>query len=219
MRNICHQAVQYLRESLDYEVVVIELPYLPEGQLAHAFTILSEMTTDAKRLAFSQSRHWLTDLEPNNKILMSVGAQTPAADYLLAAQLRHLLMAHLAFLFQKYPGLVIVTPTTPIPGWEIDAESDLVVGKSDANKSLRNMEYAWLANFTGIPAISCPVGYVAPVRGVGDVPIGLMGMGEWGSEDALIEWGRDVERYLHEEYRGGRRSPAGWEDVLGNAGL
>jgi hypothetical protein len=34
--------------------------------------------------------------------------------------------------------------------------------------SLRSMEYVYLANFTGNPAISCPMGYA------GSVPVGLM---------------------------------------------
>jgi Asp-tRNA(Asn)/Glu-tRNA(Gln) amidotransferase A subunit family amidase len=102
-------------------------------------------------------------------------------------------------------------------GWAIETEGDLRYGLQDANLSLRNMEYVWLANFAGCPALSCPVGYVKPKKGSGDIPIGFMGMSDWGSEDLLIEWGRDVERWLHEGCPGGRRRPAGWEDVLGNA--
>jgi Asp-tRNA(Asn)/Glu-tRNA(Gln) amidotransferase A subunit family amidase len=42
------------------------------------------------------------------------------------------------------------------------------------------MEYVWLANFCGNPAISVPVGYVDPVKtaGEGEIPIGLMAMGD-----------------------------------------
>lgn len=216
VKSRCHQAIQYLRETLNYEVVSIALPYVPEGQLAHAFTILSEMAAEAK-IKFPSSRPWLTDLNAGNKVLLCVGAQTPATDYLMAQHLRHMLMSHLAFLFDKHPGLVIVTPTSPMAGWAIENEGDLRYGLQDANLSLRNMEYVWLANFAGCPALSCPVGYVKPKKGSGDIPIGFMGMSDWGSEDLLIEWGRDVERWLNEELPGGRRRPAGWEDVLGNA--
>jgi len=216
VKSICHQVVQYLRESLGYEVVKIEIPYLTEGQKAHAFTILAEMATAAKRL-FDPSRPWLTDLTAANKILLNVGSQSPAEDFILSARMRHLLMSHLAFLYQKYPGLVIVTPTTPIAGWPIEQEGDLKYGISDGNLSIQNMEYIWLANFTGCPAISCPVGYVSPAKGTGDLPVGLQAMGEWGSEDALIEWGRDAEKWLNEEYPQGRRHPPVWENVLENA--
>ena len=216
VKGRCHQVVQYFRESLGYEVVNIEIPYLSEGQSAHAFTILAEMATAAKRI-FHPSRPWLTDLTPPNKILLSVGSQSSAEDFILSARLRHLIMSHLAFLYQKHPGLVIVTPTTPIAGWPIEQEGDLKYGISDGNLSLRNMEYIWVANFTGCPAISCPVGYVSPAKGSGDLPVGLHAMGEWGSEDALIEWGRDAEKWLNEMYPHGRKHPAVWEDVLENA--
>jgi len=77
------------------------------------------------------------------------------------------------------------------------------------------MEYVWLANFTGCPAINCPVGYIDPVKGKGKIPVGITGMGEWGSEDVLIEWGREAESYLNNEaLSGGRQRPANWEDVL-----
>lgn len=216
VKSRCHQVVQYFRESLGYDVVKIEIPYLSEGQSAHALTILAEMATTAKGL-FDPSRPWLTDLTAANKVLLAVGSQTAIQDYILAARLRHLLMSHLAFLFQKHPGLVIVTPTTPIAGWPIEREGDLKYGISDGNLSIRNMEYIWLANFTGCPAISCPVGYISPARGSGDIPVGFHAMGEWGSEDALIEWGRDAEKWLNEMYAGGRKHPAVWEDVLENA--
>lgn len=64
--------------------------------------------------------------------------------------------------------------------------------------------------------ISCPVGYVDPVKGKGKgkVPVGLMAMGEWGGEDALLVWGRDAERWLNEEYADGRQRPANWVDVM-----
>lgn len=77
------------------------------------------------------------------------------------------------------------------------------------------MEYAWLANFSGCPAISAPVAYLEPGKGKeGKVPISLMGMGQWGSEDELIAFGYDVERWLHEGLEGGRVRSGNWVDVL-----
>ena len=200
----CQNALSYY-ESSGYALVDITIPYLAEGQLAHAMTILSEITTGI---------HDLKGLTASNKILLSVGKQTPASDLLLAQKLRHLLMQHLAFLFQRHPGLLIITPTTPIAGWHIaGGAADLKHGVSDADMSLRNMEYVWLANFTGCPALSVPVGRVQAKEGSGRIPVGLMAMGEWGSEDALIEWGKASEKWAWEdEDRMGRA--AGWVDVL-----
>jgi Asp-tRNA(Asn)/Glu-tRNA(Gln) amidotransferase A subunit family amidase len=214
--KLCNEAVDYYKTTLGYEVVSIEIPYAPEGQLAHAFTILAEMAIRARAHPCAKP-HWLSGLNPANKILLAVGGQTPTRDYLLAQQLRNMLMQHLAFLYQKYPGLLIVTPTTPMAGWPIANEADLKYGVTDGNASIRNMEYVWLANFSGCPAISCPVGYAEPAKGNGKIPVGLMAMGEWGSEDSLIAWGKEAEQWLHEVYPGGRQRPANWEDVMANA--
>jgi Asp-tRNA(Asn)/Glu-tRNA(Gln) amidotransferase A subunit family amidase len=214
--KICSQVVDYYKTKLGYEIVSIEIPYAPEGQLAHAMTILSEMAIRA-RINPHNASNWFSGLNPANKVLLAVGNQTPAYDYLLAQQLRQMLMQHLAFLYQKYPGLIIVTPTTPMQGWKIAKEGDLKHGVTDGNTSVRSMEYVWLANFTGNPAISVPVGYIEPAQGKGKIPIGLMAMGEWGSEDELIAWGKESEGWLNGSYPGGRQRPENWVDVVENA--
>lgn len=198
-------ALRYFETELGYQVVDISIPLLTEGQLAHAMTIMAEGVAGFKQSIYS--------LTPPNRVLMTVGRQTPATDFLLAQRLRHLLMQHLADLFTKYPGLVIVTPTTPNAGWPID-EAELSHGVTNANMQIRNMEYVWLANFTGIPCIQFPMGYVDGVKGKGKVPVGMSGQGEWGSEDALIEFGHDGEKWLHEGYAGGKVIPEAWADVL-----
>ncbi|KAI9705815.1 MAG: hypothetical protein M1836_005221 [Candelina mexicana] len=207
VRNVCQKALDYYEHKLGYSIVDITIPFIPQGQTAHAITILAEIsscTPDVKGLTAA------------NKVLLSVASKTPADDFLQAQQLRNLLMQHLAFLFKKHPSLVIVTPTTPNPGWHI-VPGDLKYGVSDANMSVRSMEYVYLANFTGVPSLCFPVGYVDPVEGEGKIPIGLMGMAEWGAEELLIEWGRDGERWLNEGLEGGRRKPGVWIDVLENA--
>ena len=176
--NACYDALTY-DQSISYSIVNITIPYLAENQLAHALTILSKISTGI---------HDLTGLTAANKILLLAGKQSPASDFLHAQKLRNLLMQHLAFLFQTRPGLLIVTPTTPIAEWHISGGcADLKRGVSDANMSVRNMEYVWLANFTGCPAFSVSGGRVQAKEGKGKIPVGLMAMAEWGAENNLIE--------------------------------
>ncbi len=128
-------------------------------------------------------------------------------------------MEHLAFLFKKHPGLLILTPTTPEAGWRIHP-GDQAYGFSDGNVTIRNMMYIWLANSTGCPAVSAPVGYTDPAPGLGPgkLPVGLMAMGEWGAEEQLLAWARDAENYLNAAAAGncggGRRRPEDWADVV-----
>lgn len=185
--TLFNKAIDYYRSNQNYTVVDISIPLLPEGQKAHALTILTEISS-----SFTPDQ--IKQLTPANKVLVSIGGtQAGAQDFIAAQKIRSLLMSHLAFLFQKYPGLVIATPTTPMPGWKIfNGEADLISGVSDEDSSLRAMEYVYLANFTGCPSISRPMGQI---DGPG-VPVGLMGMSEWGSEELLIEWARDGEGML-----------------------
>ncbi|KAJ5131295.1 Amidase [Penicillium bovifimosum] len=220
VRAVLDRSLAYYREH-GYNVIDIEIPYLPEGQRAHVLTIMAEI---ASGVDASKIKH----LTAPNKVLVSMGMyQITAQDLLASQRLRNLLMTHLAHLFKIHPGLMIVTPTTPIPGWHIDGgEADLVRGLSDGKSSVRNMEFVWLANFMGCPAISCPAGYTD-----GNVPIGIMAMGEWGTEEELIAFARDGEGILDlatgdAEDTGvaavkGLRTPSDdlsvWEDVIEQA--
>ncbi|KAL8942215.1 MAG: hypothetical protein Q9216_001791 [Gyalolechia sp. 2 TL-2023] len=210
--SACEAALKhYTSPSCGYETVPITLPHLHAGQLAHAMTILSEISGG---LPYPPP----ATLTASNKLLLSVGAQTPANDLLLAQKLRSLLMSHLSHLFRLYPGLLIVTPTTPNAGWRISGgEADLRYGVSDANMSVRSMRFVWLANFTGCPAITVPVGMVdgegnGP-EGEGKVPVGLMAMGEWGDEERLLEWGRCGEEWAWKKGEEKVGKAKGWEDT------
>ncbi|KAF1831308.1 amidase signature enzyme [Decorospora gaudefroyi] len=199
-------ALRYFELELGYQVVDISIPLLTQGQLAHAMTIMAEGASGHTTSIY--------DLTAPNRIVMRVAQQTPATDFLLAQRVRNILMEHLADLFRRHPGLIIVTPTTPNAGWPID-DAELPHGVTNGNMLIRNMEYVWLANFTGIPCIQFPVGYVHGIKGTGKVPIGFSAQGEWGSEDALIEFGHDGEKWLHDGYKDGKVMPEGWVDVLG----
>ncbi|KAJ5765020.1 hypothetical protein N7520_004579 [Penicillium odoratum] len=220
VREVFDRSLDYYRQN-GYSVVDITIPYLPEGQKAHVLTIMADI---ASGVTTSQIRH----LTAPNKVLVSMGMyQITAQDLLASQRLRNLLMTHLSYLFQKHPGLLILTPTTPIPGWNIQGgDADLQRGVSDGGMSVRNMEYVWLANFTGCPSINCPAGYD---RDTG-VPIGIMAMSDWGTEEDLIDFARDGEAILDlpanrppaasdsDAALNGLRIPAAagsiWEDVI-----
>jgi Asp-tRNA(Asn)/Glu-tRNA(Gln) amidotransferase A subunit family amidase len=206
VKETCQRAIDYFTTKLGYEVVEITIPHIKEAQMAHALTILNEATV-------TMTKKEISALTPPNKILINVGRSASVSDFLAAQRIRTLVMEHLAYLFKKYPGLIIVTPTTPNAGWPIHP-GDAKYGASNGNQSIRNMEYVWLANFTGLPSISMPVGYVQPVQGAGEFPIGLMGTAEWGAEDQLIEFGYEGEEWLRDGLKGGRKRPGEWVDVL-----
>ncbi|RMD42565.1 hypothetical protein DV735_g2549, partial [Chaetothyriales sp. CBS 134920] len=204
VKDMFNKAVDFYVKSEDYEVVDIEIPYLVEGQKAHALSILSESRS---RVTTQQ----LSKLTYHNQLLLNVaGGHASAQHFLFSQRLRALLMEHLAWLWDKYPGMLILTPTTPCAGWKIGSPADLKApGVSDSDMSLKSMEYVYLANFVGAPAISLPMGYAE-----GGIPVGLMAMGEWGSEEQLLAFGREGENLVGSD---GIRKPQGegsWINVL-----
>jgi Asp-tRNA(Asn)/Glu-tRNA(Gln) amidotransferase A subunit family amidase len=158
------RAVDHLVKVEGYEVVPIQIPLLPEGQRAHGCTITNETV---QRITPEQT----AKLTYHNQVVMKILSGRATAQAFIAMQrLRHLHMSHLAWLWEKYPGLLVLTPVATIAGWKIGHVNDLQhPGAFDPNNSLRAMEYVWLANWIGAPAISVPVGYSKE-----DLPIGLM---------------------------------------------
>ncbi|GAB1310019.1 N-acylethanolamine amidohydrolase [Madurella fahalii] len=215
VKEVFDKAVAHLTSQMGYETVEIKLPFLREGQIAHAATCLAEAVTDARSRVKNPSKY-LSVLNYPNRIMVGMGQPSSAVDYLKCGQIRQVIMQHLAFLFDKYPGLLILTPTTPVAGWPIHP-GDQKYGCSNGNMTVKSMTFAWYANTSGCPAVSCPAGYVNPAQGEGKLPVGLMAMGEWGAEEQLLGFAGDAERYLHEVYPGGRQRPAEWADVIGMA--
>ncbi|KAI1471129.1 amidase signature enzyme [Daldinia caldariorum] len=206
------KAIAYFKEKLGYEVVDIKIPYVQEAQYAHGAWALTEAISNHTSHAVDKTRPF-AGLNSCNQLLLAMASCTSATDLLRYGQMRGLLMGHLAFLWKKYPGLLVLTPTVPEAGWPIHP-GDQAYGFSDGNLTMRNMMYIWLANSTGCPAVTAPVGYVDPDQGEGKLPVGLMAMGEWGAEEQLLAWATEAETYVNEVYEGGRYRPQEWADVV-----
>ncbi len=215
VQQLCRTIINKLGSDHGYTTVPITIPFLVEGQVAHAMTILTDaasMLPDPK--SFSHT----------TRILLAIGRTTPAADQHMAHRLRRLLAQHLAYLWKEHPGMTIITPTTSCAGWPMRHKSELKWGLSDGDTTLRSMEYVWLANFCGLPSLTVPAGYVIPegqsgageVAGdglEGGVPVGLMATGEWASEADLLQFGLDAELVSAERHH----RPPIWVDVVETA--
>ncbi|KAI0144469.1 glutamyl-tRNA amidotransferase subunit A [Xylariaceae sp. FL1272] len=206
-RDACFNAIDVLHNERGYEIVDISIPFTHEGQLAQSLTALSELSANTTAIP-------LSEITPSSQLLICVGRQTPAADFILAQRFRELLMRHLSALFKQHPGLIIITPTTAVPGWPIHTKVELKSGLTDANASWRNAEYTWVANFSGCPSLTAPAGYVQVNGGGNEVPVGVMGLAQWGGDEDLIEFGYDVEHVLSEALPDSRKMPKNWVDIL-----
>lgn len=162
--DLFNHAVDYLVKVHGYQVVPIKIPLLPEGQKAHAMTIVNETRASLTAEQIAKLTHH------NRLLLATLSGCTSAHDFLACQKMRSLLMSHLAWLWEQYPGLLVLSPTCAFCGWKIASQSDLSgAGAFDGDSSLRSMQYVYLANFTGAPAITVPMGY-----GAEGVAAGLM---------------------------------------------
>lgn len=237
------KAITHYTAKCNYTPIEIALPFLPESQKSHALTILSEIqSSPTLNTSSSSPSGGIKSLSYPNQLLLTIaGRHASAQDFLAAQKLRNLMMRHLAWLWQRYPGMVVVSPTIPTVGSPIKDPRDVKRsssrdgwgnwGVSDGDASLRSMEYVFLANWTGCPAVSAPVGYVGEEEDEEKkkgppIPAGIMGMGEWGSEEALMDWAEEGMGFLEAQGGGGGgggglRKPQGWDgawvDVLQRA--
>lgn len=196
-----HRLVSAAVERLAHPKTQIpSIPYLAESRTAHALTILHDIGS-----VFCRNN--TAGLTPANKILVSVSSRTTPADVAAAGRLRALLMSHLAALWEQHPGMLIVTPVTPHVGAKIVPGTTETGGPgvSDSNMSLASMQYVFMANWTGAPAIALPVGYDDETG----MPVALMAMGRWGDEERLLSLGERWEGMWE-----GRKRGSGWVDLL-----
>ncbi len=195
----------YLTSHLGYQVVEIHLPYLEEGQLAHGAVCLSEAVGKTHSRG-SRLNNWLTMVNCQGQVLLSTAQHASAMELIKRGQLRQAIMQHLAWLFKQHPGLIILPPTTPFLGWEIH-QDDARFGLSDGNVCWNSTRYTWLANFSGIPPVQFPIGYASAPCGSGKLPVGAMGMGQWGCKEPLLGLAKEAETYLCEVSPDGRLRP------------
>ncbi|KAK5091259.1 hypothetical protein LTR05_001440 [Lithohypha guttulata] len=201
-------AVQYYVQIHGYETVDIKIPLQSENQKAFSLTILAETMSVLKPGQMSELQH------ANQLVLNVSGVHATAQDLIACARLRERAMRHLSWLWTQYPGMLLLTPTMPFAGLKVRKPSDVTdgYGAADPDTELRSMEFTCFGNWVGAPAITCPVGYTKD-----SLPIGIMALGEWGSEEQLIQFARKHEGFLEAE---GVRRPmrdGNWIDVLAQA--
>ncbi|KAK6333518.1 hypothetical protein TWF718_011326 [Orbilia javanica] len=196
-----HRLVQPAVEALEkqgYEIVDIpSIPYLSMARRAHGLGIITDIA------AFLNGD--VTGLNAPNRVLFSVAAQTPAIDLLAVNKVRAMMVGHFASMWQKHPGMIIVSPVVPTVGIEIN-ESHLKHGVSDADSSIRSMKYVSIGNFVGAPATNSLVGYDDETN----LPVSLMGLAEWGKEEDLLGWSAEVAQATGLV----RKRPENWVDAL-----
>lgn len=157
------RAIEAMRE-MGAEIVEIRLPYL---DYARSVWLLMAVETAVTHERFLRERR--ADVTDELVVGMLAGQFILARDYIKARNLERLVKEGFAEAMQQCD--VIVSPTAPAVAPRIDAERITIKGEVHELQLTRDEvlgRNTFLANITGMPAISVPCGF-----GEGGMPIGL----------------------------------------------
>ncbi len=183
VRAACEAAIEALRAETGGELREIELPDLETAALAGILIINSESMSGTTP---QQLNRLSPELSPIARGTLKYRMLLPAVATAQAQRVRTLMRRRLAALFAEVD--VIAWPTVPAPSPPLEAPVvELPSGAIGADQA--NARSAALANLTGIPAISMPVG----LSGEG-LPIALQLQAAWGADELLLDAAEALEQ-------------------------
>jgi Asp-tRNA(Asn)/Glu-tRNA(Gln) amidotransferase A subunit family amidase len=178
----CETAIEALRAETGGEVKEIPLPDLEAATLAAILIINSESMSGTRP---EQLNALDPELSPIARGTLKYRMLIPAAAVVQATRVRTLMRRRLAALFAEVD--VIAWPTIPAPAPPLEAPMvELPSGTQTADQA--NVRGAALANLTGIPSISMPVGLSE------GLPIALQLQAAWGQDELLLDAAEALER-------------------------
>jgi Asp-tRNA(Asn)/Glu-tRNA(Gln) amidotransferase A subunit family amidase len=183
VREACEAAIQALREETGGELSEIAVDDLPASALS---AVLIANTEGMGGVEPERLNRLNPELSLINRGFTKYRMLLPAAAAVKATRVRALMRRRLAALFEDVD--VIAWPTTPAVAPPLQAPLvELPSGTLTADQA--NVRGAGLANLTGIPAVSVPVGLSED-----SMPIGLQLQAAWGRDELLLDAAEALER-------------------------
>ena len=182
VRDACETAIRDLVTESGGELREIELADLELSALA---TVLIANTEAMLGLSPARVNNLHPELTPIARGFLKYRMLLPAAASVKAQQVRTLMRHRVAAAFEQVD--VIAWPTVPAPAPPLEAPLvELPSGTLTADQA--NVRGGGLANLTGIPAISVPVGLAD------GLPVGLQLQAAWGRDELLLDAAEALER-------------------------
>ncbi|HWB69847.1 MAG TPA: amidase family protein [Solirubrobacterales bacterium] len=182
VREACERAIGELREATAGEVREVALPDLDTATLA---AVLIANSDSLSGVSPAQLNELDPGLSPIARGFLKYRMLMPAAAALKAQRIRTLMRHRVAELFEQVD--VIAWPTVPAVAPPLQAPLvELPSGTHSADQA--NVRGAALANLTGIPAASLPVG-LSP----DGLPIALQLQAAWGRDALLLDAAEALE--------------------------
>jgi Asp-tRNA(Asn)/Glu-tRNA(Gln) amidotransferase A subunit family amidase len=182
VREACEAAIEELRQATGGEVRKVELPELSAATLA---TVLIANSESLGSITPERLNNLDPELSPLGRGLLKYRLMLPAAATVKAHQVRTMARQRLAEVFEEVD--VIAWPTVPAVAPPLEAPLvELPSGTLTADAA--NVRGGALANLTGIPAISVPVGSSE------GLPVGLQLQAAWGRDELLLDAAEALEQ-------------------------
>jgi aspartyl-tRNA(Asn)/glutamyl-tRNA(Gln) amidotransferase subunit A len=182
VRAACEAAIEDLRRESGATVREIELQELPAATLA---TVLIANSESLGGITPQRLNGLDPELSPLGRGLLKYRLMLPAVATVKAQQLRTAARRQLASVFAEVD--LIAWPTVPAPAPPLEAPIvQLPSGTLTADAA--NVRGGALANLTGIPAVSVPVGSEE------GLPVGLQLQAAWGRDELLLDAAEALER-------------------------
>jgi Asp-tRNA(Asn)/Glu-tRNA(Gln) amidotransferase A subunit family amidase len=183
VREACETAIEQLRAETGGEVREVELADLDAAALATVLIANSESLGGSSPERLNQLN---LEISPINRGFLKYRMLLPAAASVQSYRVRTLMRRRMAALFEQAD--VLAWPTVPAVAPPLEAPLvELPSGTLTADQA--NVRGAGLANLTGIPAISVPVGLSA-----NGLPIALQMQAAWGQDELLLDAAEALER-------------------------
>jgi aspartyl-tRNA(Asn)/glutamyl-tRNA(Gln) amidotransferase subunit A len=181
VREACEKAIEDLRAATDGDVRKVALPGLPAATLA---TVLIANSESLGGVTPERLNNLDPELSPLGRGLLKYRLMLPAVATVKAHQVRTMARQQLAEVFDEVD--VIAWPTVPAVAPPLEAPLvELPSGTLTADAA--NVRGGALANLTGIPAISVPVGSSE------GLPVGLQLQAAWGRDELLLDAAEALE--------------------------
>jgi Asp-tRNA(Asn)/Glu-tRNA(Gln) amidotransferase A subunit family amidase len=181
-RSACEEAIAALAAETGGSVRTVALPDLEASALA---AVLIANADGLGHLSPAQLNEIDPGLSPIGRGLVKYGMLVPAAAVEKARVMRSVTRHRLAALFEEVD--VLAWPTVPAPAPPLEAPLvELPSGVLTADAA--NVRGGGLANLTGTPAISVPVGFED------GLPLALQLGAAWGRDELLLDAAEALER-------------------------
>jgi len=188
VREACESALEALRGEVGGEVVEVELPDL---DLILPSALLVAQSEEAGHLVPGVLNELSPELSVINRGVLKLRALLPLSLTARAFRVRAKVRRDLAALFDEidvlaWPSVPAVAPPLAEPLIELPSGTE----SADAGNARQGV----LANLTGIPGVSVPVGLDD------GMPASLQLLGPWGSDAALLDAAEALERATDREF-------------------